>query len=518
MGSDQRITEPGQRRSTTSEERVGLTPLPGPHSISEVEVRIPEALTLGTSDEDVVFTDRAGLTPTTEQPQIRRQRRVSEDVNTGVWEGQRRARSTTADVQMRTIADRYRVLERIATGGMARIYKVRHINLGKIFALKVVDRQSEAAKRLEQLFFREAQVAGVMDHPNLVGVTDFGLDDELGAYIVMEYLKGETLHARLRGLGDNRQPLHLSAALEIGLQIAEALHYMHSQNVIHCDIKSENIFLCQQQKEHRQRILVKLIDFGLSRSRSSGLQLAKAEVGGTPEYMAPELIKGRAPQPSMDIYSLGVLFYEMLTRRLPFTGALEEVVAAQLMHEPIPPSQMLGEPLDERVEAFIMKALAKDPTQRSESMGQVIFELRTLMEMLDFRDGRTSRGKPGPRAADPPLAHFRGFFDRSPCPMFQLDPQARIITANRAFRHFVGVSKREMVGRLIDTTRLAYVYPNVVADIADLVGSKHRTPVQRILSFTQPDGKRIPMMCWLTADVDDGQVARIYGLVHPLES
>jgi PAS domain S-box-containing protein len=213
-----------------------------------------------------------------------------------------------------------------------------------------------------------------------------------------------------------------------------------------------------------------------------------------------------------------VLFYEMLPRRMPFTGELEEVVAAQLMHEPIPPSQMLGEPLDERVEGFIMKALLKDPAQRHESMGQVIFELRTLMEMLNFRDGRQSRGKQDTGTADRPQAHFRGFFDRSPCPMFQLDRKSRIITANRAFRHFVGVSKREMVGRLIDTTRLAHVYPSIVDDINALVRKKRRTPVQRILSFTQPDGKRIPMMCWLTADSDDDQVVRIYGLVHPLDT
>jgi len=447
---------------------------------------------------------------------IGRARHGTEEIDTGVWEGHRSPEITPGDSKL-IIGDRYRVVERLAHGGMARIYKVKHLNLGKIFALKVVDRQSDAAKRMEQLFFREAKIASVMDHPNIVQVTDFGLDEELGAYIVMEYLKGETLHARLRRELKQHQSLSISAALEIGLQTAEALHYMHSQNVIHCDIKSENIFLCVQQSEHRQRTVVKLIDFGLSRSKSTNLQLAKAEVAGTPEYMAPELIRGHAPQPSMDIYSLGILFYEMLTGRLPFSGSIRDVITDQLHTDPAPPSETLVDPLDERLEAFIMRALSKDPIGRHESIGRVIFELRTLMEMLNLRDGHPTRTRPDRSAKEPSQAHYPGFFHQSPFPMYQLDNKARIIAANSAFRQFVGIRKRDMMGRLIDATRLAYVYPNIVGDLNIALKNRRKKPIQRILSFTQPDGKRIPMMSWISPEADDaGRIIRFYGYVHPL--
>ncbi len=474
------ITKPMRIPSSEIESSVSLTPLPDPQRISEVHV--------STLDEQ----------------------------DTDVWDGHQPPKPTPDNTQM-IIADRYRVEERLAHGGMARIYKVRHLNLGKIFALKVVDRQSDAAKRLEQLFFREAKIASVMDHPNVVQVTDFGFDDELGAFIVMEYLKGETLHARIRREMGQNLSLSIPSALEIGLQTAEALHYMHSQNVIHCDIKSENVFLVKRQSEHRQRTLVKLIDFGLSRSKASGLQLARAEVAGTPEYMAPELIRGRAPQPSMDIYSLGVLFFEMLTGQLPFTGSIADVINDQLYTAIPSPSDALTEPLDERMEGFIMRALDKDPIGRHESMGQVIFELRTLMEMFNLRDGRPTRTKPGRTTSTSGGAHYRGFFHQCPFPMFQLDRKAQIIAANHAFRQFVGIKKREMKGRLIDSTRLAYVYPNIVTDLKAAVQRRHKKPIQRILSFTQPDGKRIPMMSWLTPEADEsGRIIRFYGYVHPL--
>ncbi len=508
------ITKPGRIASSGSTDSVSLTPLPDPQSISEVSV---SSIDNAAPPSDVAFDSYSETPPKVGQRRsIGRKRHHTDEVDTGVWGGHRPLKHTPGDAQT-IIADRYRVMERLAHGGMARIYKVKHVNLGKVFALKVVDRKSDAAKRIEQLFFREAKVASVMDHPNIVQVTDFGLDDEIGAYIVMEYLKGETLHARLRRELAQHQSLSISSALEFGLQTAEALHYMHSQNVIHCDIKSENIFLCKHQSEHRQRTIVKLIDFGLSRSKASNLQLAKAEVAGTPEYMAPELIQGRAPQPSMDIYSLGVMFYEMLTGRLPFTGTMRDVITDQLHTAAPSPSEALEEPLDERVEAFVMRALHKDPIRRHESMGRVIFELRTLMEMLNLRDGHRTRTKPERSATDPTQAHYRGFFDQSPFPMFQLDRKARITTANRAFRHFVGIKKREMVGRLIDSTRLAYVYPNIVDDLNIAMQSKRAKPIQRILSFTQPDGKRIPMMSWLTPEADDtGKIIRFFGYVHPL--
>ncbi len=504
------ITRPGRILSKAQEDSVSITPLPDPHHLMETsDVHLPDEQV----PSEPAFGEETPEAPTRRRS-IGRKRQHTDELDTGVWEGHRVPRHTPGNTQ-RIIARRYRVVERLAHGGMARIYKVKHINLGKIFALKVVDRRSDAARRIEQLFFREAKVASVMNHPNIVQVTDFGLDDDLGAYIVMEYLRGETLHARLRRELELHQSLSISSALDIGLQTAEALHYMHSQNIIHCDIKSENIFLCKQQTEHRQRTVVKLIDFGLSRSKATHLQLARAEVAGTPEYMAPELLRGRAPQPSMDIYSLGVLFFEMLTGRLPFLGNVADVIRQQLDRPAPSPSKLLQDPLDERVEAFVMRALEKDPLRRHESMGRVIFELRTLMEMLNLREGHRTRARPERASQEP--SHIRDFFHKSPLPMFLLDGKARIVTANRAFRHFVGMEKRDMSGMAIDSTRLAYVYPDIVRDLEAARRTRRRKPLQRILSFTQPDGKRIPMMSWLTPQRDDsGRVTRFLCYVHPL--
>lgn len=480
-------TQPGTRAPRAKKKTVTITPLPA-FPDQEASERAEAAPSPSAEPEELT---------TAEHRTLGRSRRHTDEITTDVWDHRIRLKSNE-DAGRRIIAGRYEVLERVATGGMARIYKVRHLALGKFFALKVVDRQSAAARRIEQLFFREAAVASVMDHSNIVQVTDFGTDDDLGAYIVMEYLQGETLHARLRNLYAQDQHMHEAAVLDIGLQTAEALHYMHGQNVIHCDIKSENIFLCSQQKEHRQRTVVKLIDFGLSRRKSSGLKLAQAEVAGTPEYMAPELLQGSAPQPGMDVYSLGVLFYEMLTSRLPFTGTMKEVIKAQVYQEPVPPSHHLPEPLDDRLEAFVLKAMAKEQRLRHNSMGQVIFELRTLLEMRNLRDGHKGRTLVERATESPEGADFRRFFARSPCPMFQLDTSARLLQANKAFRRFVGVKKREAIGRLVDSTRLSYVYPSIVADVKAAVARRRKTPLQRVLSFEQAEGKRIPMMCWLT--------------------
>jgi len=459
--------------------------------------------------------------PTTaERGVLGRTRQHTDEIDTDVWDhGGRPAEEEAAEdvVGRRVISERYEVLDRVGLGGMSRIYQVRHVALGKLFALKVVDHQSSEAGRIAQLFLREASVASEMDHPNIVQVTDFGTDEELGAYIIMEFLQGETLHARLRKLGAQRQRMHEAAALDIGLQTAEALHYMHGKGVIHCDIKSENIFLCSQQKEHRQRTVVKLIDFGLSRRKASGLRLAQAEVAGTPEYMAPELLQGHSPQPSMDVYSVGVLFYEMLTGRLPFFGSMRSVIKAQVYQEPRPPSTLLHEPPDERLEAFIMKCLSKEPRRRPDSMGQVIFELRTLLEMRNLRGGHKGRSVVT-RAPEPESAGFRRFFDRCPCPLFQLDAQAQLVQANRAFRQFVGLDKAEAIGRPVDQTRLAYVYPAITTDVLAAVKRGRRTPLQRVLSFEQSAGKLVSMMCWLTPEQDgQGQVVRFDGCIHPLQ-
>jgi len=441
---------------------------------------------------------------------------LSDDTDTNIWDfSSGGMRPATAEGTDEIVGERYRIIAPLATGGMARIHLVRHLNLGKEFALKIIHSDLSSDAQMRKNFIREARVSSLLEHPNIVQVTDFGVDTRHGAYIVMELLRGESLHDRL--CRERRLRLHL--ALDIALQVAEALHYMHQQNIIHCDIKPENIFLAEPPRERRRRVVVKLIDFGLSRREALGAQLASSEVGGTPHFMAPEQIRGSAPQPSMDIYALGVLLYEMVVGALPFDGELSELLAAQLHEEPPVPSRMLDEPLDEYVDQLILKALAKNPADRQPSMGQMIFEIRTVMEMLGFRS-RRQRAEPKRAAAqeEPGVEEILRVFDRCPCPLFRIDTEPKILVANAAFCTFVGGREPvDPVGKPLDTTRLGKFYPNLRMDV--LEAALNKTPIQRILTFHKDAERTVSVMIWLVPELDEETGATTFvGIIVPISA
>ncbi len=446
---------------------------------------------------------------------------ISEDGATNLWDFAEKAIQKANEEEGEIIADRYQIMGDIGAGGMARIIKVRHVNLGKEFALKIIHDDLSSDYQMQKIFIREARVASLMNHPSIVAVTDFGVDPKLGAYIVMEYLKGETLDARVEREGR----LRLSLAMDIGLQVAEALHYMHQQNIIHCDIKPENIFLSEAPKELRRRVVVKLIDFGLSRREAMGAQLASSEVGGTPDFMSPEQIKGLAPQPSMDIYALGMLLYEMISGEVAFSGSLQEVINAQINQEPDPPSSRMDEPLDESVDQFICKALRKQPEDRQPSMGQVIFEMRTVMEMLGIQSSRRRRA-----AVDRSHARDAGdgskpeklrleaamVFDHCPCPLFRIDTEPKVLVANEAFCQFLGIpSVDEAIGVPLDETRLGHLYPNMRMEVLDAAVNK--ATVQRLLSFEKAGVRAVQVMLWLVPEFNEAEDETTFaGIITPL--
>lgn len=412
------------------------------------------------------------------------------------------------------IAGRYRIVERIGVGGMARIFKVIHVDLGKAFALKIIHNALSEDPKMREMFFREARVASSLEHPNIVLITDFGEDDEYGAFIVMEYLQGYTLHSRLKKDGS----LRVNLACEVTLQVAEALHFMHSREIVHCDIKSENIFLCEPPPEQRRRINVKLLDFGLSRTKQAGGHVSLSEVGGTPEYMAPERIRRKPPAPSMDIYSLGILFYEMVTGELPFSGDMEDVLMAQLKETPPPPSTRTETPLDERVDEIIMKALEKDPKERQKDMGALVFELRTVMDMLGI--GRRRRYTSSAGRVQKKHQHARNcqtVFDITPVPLFSLDKENRILLANQAFLTFNHADPESLMHKNIEDTRLAKVCPEIIDDLAKT--SVTKKTIQRILTY--PDktrSKEVSIMIWLIPKDDPEDPIALIGVIHPFSA
>jgi len=408
------------------------------------------------------------------------------------------------------VAGRYRVLKRIGVGGMARIFLVQHLELGKHFALKIIHTALSDDTKIRDMFYREARLASSLDHPNIV----LGVDDDYGAFIVMEYLKGETLHARLRREGR----LHPNVACEVAMQVAEALLFIHGRDVVHCDIKSENIFLCEPPPEARRRIIVKLLDFGLSRQKIGSGRVSISEVGGTPAYMAPERINRLSPRPSMDIYSFGVLFYEMLTGTLPFMGTMEEVLIAQLKKKPEPVSARMKDRVDDRMEELVMKALQKDPNKRQKDMGAFIYELRTVMDMLGIgrRRGKQpmERVRSGQAAAR--VKNCELLVADCPLPLFMTDPRASLVLANKAFASFVNLTVNEISGVRLKDTRLGRVCPEILEDLHKVITT--RTQTQRILSFPWRTAKRVSMMIWLKPEIVDDKVVAISGVIHPFNT
>ena len=412
------------------------------------------------------------------------------------------------------IAEKYQIIERIGVGGMARIFKVKHVDLGKFFALKIIHTGMSDDPKMRKMFYREARLASSLDHPNIVQVTDFGEDPQYGAFIVMEYLHGETLHARLREEGR----LRLKVACEIVLNVAEALYLIHEKDVVHCDVKSENVFLCKG--EGRRRHAVKLLDFGLSHTKAiSRLKsLPLADVGGTPAYMAPERIRRKPPTPSMDIYSLGVLFYEIVTGTLPFSGDMEQVLMAHLTEKPDPPSSRIHEPLDERVDELILKALSKKPADRQKDMGAFIYELRTLMNMLGFGQRRGGQGtstlakKTHLRIAE----HAQEVFRHSPVPLFYLDPSGLLVLTNDAFASFLGNKASTLNGHMLKDSKLARVCPEIMDDLDRAIQNQSIT--QRIITIPERNtGRETSLLLWLVPIMNHDQVTGLVGVIHPYQ-
>ncbi|MFH2008281.1 MAG: protein kinase [bacterium] len=419
--------------------------------------------------------------------------------------------------QSNVIGGRYRILEGLAMGGMGAVFKVEHLRLGKEFALKIIHATLSGDANMQKYFFREARIQSQLDHPNIVRVTDFGTDDRFGAYLVMEYLRGESLHELL----DREERLTAGPALAVALQVAEALHFMHADDKVHCDIKPENVFLVRPPEGHSDRLLCKLIDFGLSRSLARGPDFDSAEVGGTPIYAAPEQLQGVAPQPSMDIYAVGELLFHMLTGRPPFLGSIPEICGGKVSQPPPSPSSLLEGGLDPHLEAVIMKALQTRPEQRQASMSQLVFELRTVVDSLGLEDRRPTTDKiphaaattvPGTVAAAESVARP---WTECTLPLFTVDPAGRILSATPAFERLVQPPTGQVLGDTLAATKLGNIYPTVDDDVAR--GALERRPVQRTIKFQTATGQEAALMFWLVPKLDDeGRVTSLWGVLVPV--
>jgi serine/threonine protein kinase len=335
-------------------------------------------------------------------------------------------RAKTGKLRRAGLVDgRYELEEMISKGGMGRVFRARHRDLGRLVALKLVLEGFSEDQELRALFFKEARLASSLSHPNIINVTDFGLDQDLGYYVVMDLLEGETLRARSR----KKRP-NLRFCFDVVDQAAGAVRYIHGRNIVHCDLKPENMFLTRVEGEPRRGNVLKLLDFGLS---WRGETIPDQKLGGTPPYLAPERLRGQPPDPLCDMYSLGMILYELITNQLPYTGSIAEMIDKQLNGPPPrPPSKLAAEPVDERVDQLILRSLARNPAHRHPSAEAFQFELRAVMGMM----GMQMRRHVATVADSTPTLDaeiiFQSVLD-SPVPLAIFDLSGSVRLANRSF-------------------------------------------------------------------------------------
>jgi branched-chain amino acid transport system substrate-binding protein len=258
----------------------------------------------------------------------------------------------------------YQILEQIGQGGMATIYKAYQPSLDRYVALKILPRHMAQEAGFEQRFRREARAAAKLEHPHIVPIFDFGQENDL-FYIALRYVPAGTLKERMG------QPLPLDFIIGVVSQIAEALDYAHEQGVVHRDIKPSNILLDRGD-------WALLTDFGVARIVQSTEHITSTGVGvGTPAYMSPEQGLGKKVDSRSDIYSLGVVLYEMLTGQVPYQADTPMAVVLKHIHDPLPRPRDINRGVPEAVERVVLKSLAKAPDDRYHSAAELAMALRS---------------------------------------------------------------------------------------------------------------------------------------------
>jgi tRNA A-37 threonylcarbamoyl transferase component Bud32 len=252
----------------------------------------------------------------------------------------------------------YRILEQIGLGGMATIYKAYHAAMDRLVAIKILPHHYARDPRFVQRFDQEARLIARLEHRNILPVYDFG-EQEGTTYLVMRYLQAGTVKDILR-----QGPRPLAETARLITDIAAALDYAHAQGIIHRDVKPSNVLVDQQGTAY-------LTDFGLAKVLEASSELTGSAALGTPAYMAPEQTLGKPVTPQTDVYSLGVMLYEMVTGKPPFEADTPMAVALMHVHESLPLPRILKPELPEAVELVVLKALTKEPADRYQSAGEL---------------------------------------------------------------------------------------------------------------------------------------------------
>lgn len=292
----------------------------------------------------------------------------------------------------RVIDGRYRLEALLGTGGLGAVYRATQLRLDRAIAVKVLHEQHAANEELRARFDREARSLAALSHPNVIPVVDCGVDDDT-PYLVMELMEGQSLEDALT------QGIDLERALHIAIEVASALAYTHERGIIHRDLKPGNIFL-QETPDGRET--VRVLDFGLAKFLVPGTaDLTRAGmIMGTPGYIPPEQASGDRITPRTDIYSLGIVLFEMVTGSLPFEGETLDVIRAHI-HTPVPSIATRRNAFHglREFDAVISKACAKEPQDRYADGTALRNALIELRDTLFFVDGPRSAPWPALRVS-----------------------------------------------------------------------------------------------------------------------
>ncbi len=328
-----------------------------------------------------------------------------------------------------TIFDgRYRLTRLLGAGGMGQVYEGVHDTLDQKVAVKVLLPRLALDTKFRERFLREAKAASKVRHPNVVQILDFGETPSGSVYFAMEFLEGRDLRVLLHEEG----PLEWSRARHLLVQMTSALAAVHERSIVHRDIKPANFFVTNA-RGHKE--FIKILDFGIAKSAADGGRdnslTGTGEVFGTAKYMAPEQAFGSSDDLRLDIYSVGIVAYEMLTGRAPFTGATSFDITTQHVNDPPVPPRRLNPRIPRAVEGVILRALAKSPDGRFASMDGLELALESIgaearprtQISIDSGAIRAEMGAPTTEVAD----RFDSNEPLEPLPEPQAKPAAAVV-------------------------------------------------------------------------------------------
>ncbi|MBI4856884.1 MAG: Stk1 family PASTA domain-containing Ser/Thr kinase [Acetobacterium woodii] len=270
---------------------------------------------------------------------------------------------------------RYEIVELIGRGGMAYVYKARDLKLNRYVAVKVLREEYTENEQFIKKFDRESQAVACLSHPNIVGVYDVGVQDNI-YYIIMEYVDGITLKQYLMRKGR----LDYTEATRFVMDISNALRCAHENKIIHRDIKPHNILLTRD-------LVPKVADFGIARAITSSTVTMTNQTMGSVHYISPEQAKGGFVDERSDLYSLGILYYELLTGKLPFDEENTVTIAIKHIQEEIVPPKMLEPKIPERVNQIVIKLTQKKPDERYQNTDELMEDLEAVLENSSFGAG-----------------------------------------------------------------------------------------------------------------------------------